>query len=85
MLLSAHRQRTRNSIAVSAYVYYGYIHVCTLTSVNLTILLDSFISLLIRLLLELSATLNSQNTFSKFASSVVIEILLPNLVWKAGR
>lgn len=30
-------------------------------------------------------TLNSENSFSVFASNVVSEILLPNLIWRAGR
>jgi len=46
---------------------------------------SSFVTLLIRLLLDLPTTLNSQNMFCKFASIVVQDILLPNLVWKAGR
>jgi dynein assembly factor 5 len=44
-----------------------------------------FITLLIRLLVEAPATLDSQHQFTAFASRVLSEILIPNCVWRAGR
>jgi hypothetical protein len=32
-----------------------------------------------------SSTFNSEKTFTSFADRVVLEIIVPNLVWKAGR
>ena len=49
------------------------------------LILYSFITLLVRLLLNTSSTFDSEHTFSRFASSMVDDILVPNLVWKAGR
>ncbi len=46
---------------------------------------NSFITLLIRLLMEASSTVNSQGQFSQFASAVVTDIVVPNCVWKGGR
>ena len=45
----------------------------------------SFITLLIRLLLDAPNTLDSQQCFAPFAGRVVTDIAVPNLVWRAGR
>ena len=47
--------------------------------------LFSFITLLIRLLVDAPATVDSQHKFSVFASRVLSDILIPNCVWRAGR
>ena len=47
--------------------------------------LCSFITLLIRLLLDAPTTVNSQHQFSAFAGRVLSEIVLPNTVWRGGR
>ncbi|KAL5484058.1 hypothetical protein EMCRGX_G020494 [Ephydatia muelleri] len=44
-----------------------------------------FITILIRLLMDASSTLDSQKHFSAFAVCVLKDIVLPNCVWKAGR
>ncbi|XP_064394922.1 dynein axonemal assembly factor 5-like [Halichondria panicea] len=44
-----------------------------------------FITLLIRLLMEASSSMNSQDQFNQFASAVVTDIIIPNCVWKGGR
>ena len=45
----------------------------------------SFITLLIRLLLDAPSTVDSQQLFSQFASRVVSDIVLPNSIWRGGR
>ena len=44
-----------------------------------------FFSLLSRLMVNAPATLDSQQQFSNFAVTVVRDMVIPNLVWKAGR
>lgn len=44
-----------------------------------------FITILIRLLMDASSTVDSQKHFSAFAVCVLTQIILPNCVWKAGR
>lgn len=45
----------------------------------------SFFALLSRLMLRTGETLNSRHRFAQFAVVVVRDMVLPNLVWKAGR
>ena len=44
-----------------------------------------FFTLLSRLLMNASATLDSQERFGDFAVTVVRDMILPNCVWRAGR
>ena len=45
----------------------------------------SFISLLMRLLLDAPTTVDSQNQFVQFAGRMISEIIIPNIVWRGGR
>ncbi len=45
----------------------------------------SFITALMRLLLNVPSSVESQQCFSTFASHIVTDVIVPNLVWKGGR
>lgn len=45
----------------------------------------SFITLLIRLLVDAPTTVDSQHNFSDFAGRVLCDIVIPNTVWRGGR
>lgn len=45
----------------------------------------SFITALMRLLLDAPSSVESQRHFSTFADLIVTDVIVPNLVWKGGR
>lgn len=45
----------------------------------------SFITALMRLLLDAPSSAESQRNFSAFAGCIVADVTIPNLVWKGGR
>ena len=45
----------------------------------------SFITALMRLLLDAPSSVESQQNFSTFAGHIVTDVIVPNLVWKGGR
>ena len=47
--------------------------------------LFSFITLLIRLLVDAPSTIDSKHQFTSFGNRVLSDILIPNCVWRAGR
>jgi hypothetical protein len=46
---------------------------------------SSFITALMRLLLNAPSSVESQRRFSTFAGHIVTDVIVPNLVWKGGR
>ena len=45
----------------------------------------SFITALMRLLLDAPSSVESQQHFSTFVGHIVTDVIVPNLVWKGGR
>ena len=45
----------------------------------------SFITALMRLLLDAPSSVESQRHISTFAGLIVTDVIVPNLVWKGGR
>ena len=45
----------------------------------------SFITALMRLLLDIPSSVESKRCFSTFAGHIVTDVIVPNLVWKGGR
>lgn len=45
----------------------------------------SFITALMRLLLDAPSSVESKLRFSTFAGHIVTDVIVPNLVWKGGR
>ena len=57
-----------------------------MTAIPLNLSLDvSFITSLIRILLDVPSSVDSQQQFATFAGRIVTDIVVPNSVWKGGR